>query len=136
VIGDPAPNCAKTYTASYKCADGSVNNVSIPAEGNGDPFVLYCGPGESYKGRFADEPNRDLSGPFELLDTPSDVPQKCVEFCRGQGQFFAGLQYGDQCFCGNTCDHYGPATNCNIPCSYDPGETCGGSWANSVYQVQ
>ncbi len=136
VIGNPAPNCAKTYTASYRCGDGSVNSVNLPAEANGDTTVLYCGPGYSYVGCFTDQPNRDLSGPSERLDTAGDVLERCVDFCRGQGQFFAGLQYGDQCFCGNTFDHYGPATNCNMPCTYDPGETCGGTWANSVYRVQ
>lgn len=39
----------------------------------------------------------------------------------------------NQCFCGNSYGSYGTATNCNVTCSANPNENCGGFWANSVY---
>ena len=48
---------------------------------------------------------------------------------------FAGLQYSRECFCDNNYDDYGTADNCNMACSGDSGQTCGGSWALSVYKT-
>ena len=50
-----------------------------------------------------------------------------------------GLQFSQECFCGNTyfsaeVDAV-PSDACYMPCSGDEGEICGGPWANSVYIV-
>jgi hypothetical protein len=42
VIGDPAPNCRKTYTASYWCGDGVLRYVNLPAEATGSAAQLSC----------------------------------------------------------------------------------------------
>ncbi|CAN0272691.1 unnamed protein product, partial [Scytosiphon promiscuus] len=42
-----------------------------------------------------------------------------------------------QCYCsadGDSPDELGTATNCDVACSGDAGETCGGTWAISVYE--
>jgi hypothetical protein len=60
---------------------------------------------------------------------------RCVAFCRSQGYAYAGAQFSRQCYCGNEFGKRGRASNCNMPCAGNPSETCGGSWANSVYKV-
>ena len=44
-----------------------------------------------------------------------------------------------QCFCGNEFGSYGLASTkgfaCDMQCSNDPSEICGGSWANSIYST-
>ena len=59
----------------------------------------------------------------------------CVEECRAQGFAYAATQYSSYCFCGNRYGASGPAHNCNMPCAGNPGEICGGAWANSVYET-
>ena len=54
-------------------------------------------------------------------------------FC--QRFLLAGVQWREQCFCGNDGDKYGAATNCNLPCAGNKQLTCGGGWANSVYKT-
>ena len=39
------------------------------------------------------------------------------------------------CACGNSYGSQGVSTNCNMPCSGNSLEICGGGGANSVYQV-
>ena len=84
-------------------------------------------------GCFADTATRDLSGPEE--SSPTQTPAECKQWYGGQGFKYAGVQYGDQCFCGNSISRYGTSSACTMPCSGDSTQTCGGVWANSVYQT-
>ena len=70
--------------------------------------------------------------------------QDCVDQCGSHGFLYAGLQNGDLCFCGNDYDKYGRAddSECDIKCrqpdaaiekTYNPFDSCGGRWRNSVY---
>ena len=49
-----------------------------------------------------------------------------------QNTLFAGAQFGTECFCGDSYDKHGEASNCDVPCSGDGSEICGGDNANSV----
>ena len=76
---------------------------------------------------------RDLSGyvSFSARLTIS----RCVKICRSRGFRYAGTQYRTECFCGESYGKFGQANNCNMPCAGDSKEICGGSWANSVFEV-
>jgi len=52
-----------------------------------------------------------------------------------QHRFFA-LQWGGECHHGNSFGTYGLSDACNDECEKDPGETCGGYLANSVYMTE
>jgi hypothetical protein len=43
---------------------------------------------------------------------------------------YAGLQFGGECWAGNTFGKYGkkPDSECNMPCREDNKRKCGGSW--------
>jgi hypothetical protein len=61
----------------------------------------------------------------------------CVDFCAGYK--YAGLEYASQCFCGNTiaadrAPQDGILGNCQMKCTGDDGEYCGGPSALSLYQ--
>jgi len=84
----------------------------------GDPFGL--------KGR-------DLF--FFAFGSYAMTPNLCIRECAKRGFRYAGVQYGTQCFCGNSYGSYGRATNCDMECSGDKSQMCGGSWANSVYKA-
>jgi hypothetical protein len=77
---------------------------------------------------------RDLNG-FAVQRGNMTIDM-CISICRERGFGYAGIQAGQQCFCGKTYGKYGKAENCSTPCSGNPGQICGGSWANSVYRVK
>ena len=76
--------------------------------------------------------NRDMNG---YSFRGNMTVKKCSETCLKSGFKYAGVQYADYCFCDNFYGRYGKADNCNMPCSGDKNEICGGAWANSVYEL-
>ena len=51
---------------------------------------------------------------------------------------FFGLQGGDECYCGDDDENFLPAqsSECDIPCSGNISEFCGGSWRMNLYSTQ
>ncbi len=86
-----------------------------------------------YIGCFRDKEQRDLSGFF--VSSSKMTIGKCLYICKNRGFRYAGLQYSSQCFCDNSYGRYGKADNCNMTCSGNSNEVCGGGWANSVFSV-
>jgi hypothetical protein len=82
---------------------------------------------------------KDTNAPFDLdgdlIRDPANTPKKCIEHCRNKGFAYAGVQYGESCLCGNSYGRYGPADNCNMPCTGDGSQTCGGFYANMVFST-
>ncbi|CAN0136032.1 unnamed protein product, partial [Hapterophycus canaliculatus] len=64
--------------------------------------------------------------------------QYCANFCRDKGSDYFGTQYSYQCFCSASGAE--PTlvkeedTVCGDPCSGAADETCGGSYAMTVYK--
>ena len=50
---------------------------------------------------------------------------------------YAGVQFKAYCFCGNSYGLYGAAaeSECNMVCSGDNTQRCGGSSRNGVYKI-
>lgn len=60
--------------------------------------------------------------------------KSCATSCEGSAYF--GTQFGEECYCSSGSDELdslGEAT-CNMECSGDDSETCGGRLAISVYE--
>ncbi|HZS39580.1 MAG TPA: WSC domain-containing protein [Polyangia bacterium] len=95
------------------------------------PTAMPPGARASYVGCFVDQDDRDL--PDAFMDGNMSIG-RCAEHCRNARYF--GVQYGNQCFCGNRYGRYGQATDadCNMRCSGNQAQLCGGNWRNSVYQ--
>ena len=53
------------------------------------------------------------------------------------GYAYAGVQHGTFCHCGSSYGQFGalPESACNVPCTGDAHQTCGGSWSSSVYNT-
>ena len=51
---------------------------------------------------------------------------------------YAGVENGDACYCGNADDKFIPTDpkECNIPCTGDQSQFCGGSWRLQVYDTE
>jgi hypothetical protein len=87
-------------------------------------------PGD-YLGCYKDSGDRDLNGYIEY--TATNTPEQCVATCQAHGFAYAAVQYGGNCMCGDSYGKYGPADNCDMQCSGNANEKCGGGWANDVY---
>jgi hypothetical protein len=86
----------------------------------------------TYLGCFNDPQSPfDLDGYLER--SAQNTPQSCIQTCYNQGFAFAGVQYGQSCLCGNSYGKTGTADRCNMPCTGDASQVCGGYNANSVY---
>ena len=78
-----------------------------------------------------------------LLDDSTNFPRKntqelCKEHCNAKNYRFAGVQFGSQCFCGNTAPPFSavaPEEECNKVCPGDQNQMCGGTWRMNVFQL-
>ena len=92
---------------------------------------------EGYMGCFVDQlipMHRDLSGLFNHGSRGSY--KSCKSYCRDY--FYFGLQFGYECYCGNEFGSHGraPEDECNMTCSHNREQACGGILRNSVYRVK
>jgi len=61
--------------------------------------------------------------------------EKCLAACQAANFSFAGLEYSEQCFCGDSFENGGApvSTGCDMTCVGDRDEICGGPARLSVY---
>jgi hypothetical protein len=123
--------CGSSY-GSY----GPSANCTSPCSGDG---TQVCGGGDAesvyqtaFFGCFGDNAGRrDLSGASSVGAT--NTPAQCLSFCKGAGYAYAAVEFGTQCFCGNTYGSYGPSAGCTSACAGDATQVCGGFDAESVF---
>lgn len=99
---------------------------------------------QSFVGCYNDGPNRVLEI-TTLVDSSTLTVESCKEKC--SGYIFAGLEIGEECYCGNTIrlgkagsGGFGGKVGQKIKktqCSYicNGSEACGGPWAMAIYTV-
>ncbi|KAF8908562.1 copper radical oxidase with WSC domains [Gymnopilus junonius] len=54
--------------------------------------------------------------------------ESCINFCDSQSFFFAGVEFGDECYCSNVIGPGGTnatSTDCNVACAGNANEPCG-----------
>lgn len=63
-------------------------------------------------------------------NTSGMTQESCTNFCSTAGYFYAGVEYSQECYCGNTFSGgAAPASNqgdCNMACTGNSAEACGG----------
>ena len=120
-----------------RVADSECNMpcTANPAEMCGGVWYnsIYRASVTPYVGCFTDDTNRAL--PAEL-SSGGETVESCMQKAAAAGYAYAGLQYYGQCFAGNTPGYTRVAdSGCNIPCTANPAEMCGGVWYNSIYRA-
>ena len=124
-----ASNCDKAcFGASDQICGGSWAN-NVYRIGNQEIVQHEI----AYVGCFADTDDRDLDGP--VSNSEDMTVDNCISFCANQNYVYAGVQFGQECLCGNSFGKYGQASNCDHDCSGASDQVCGGLWANSVYGI-
>jgi hypothetical protein len=94
--------------------------------------------GWSYLGCYSDNISaRALKGvQFANLGVGKVTSTGCMEYCGKAGFSLAGTEYASECFCGDKLEgsiKFG-AEKCEMKCSGDESQICGGSAALSVYE--
>ncbi|MBL8343148.1 MAG: WSC domain-containing protein [Rubrivivax sp.] len=87
-----------------------------------------------YLGCFRD-PNRPFDLDGFLVRSAQNTPERCIQTCAAKGFKYAGVQYGESCLCGNSYGRFGAAPACNVPCTGNAGQACGGPNANAVFST-
>uniref|UniRef100_A0A1B6CJW1 protein xylosyltransferase n=1 Tax=Clastoptera arizonana TaxID=38151 RepID=A0A1B6CJW1_9HEMI len=80
---------------------------------------------------------RLLSGYYTNLKS-NNSPQNCINLCLQSGFPFAGVQYRNECFCGNDepiSTARLPDSSCNMKCPANPKEACGGYYTINIYHT-
>lgn len=62
--------------------------------------------------------------------------EMCMNFCDVMGFPVAGLEYGGECYCGDSFENGGGGCSggCSTPCIGDDTQMCGGDWKMNVYE--
>ncbi|KAJ6465330.1 WSC domain-containing protein, partial [Mycena sanguinolenta] len=61
--------------------------------------------------------------------------ESCLDSCAAGGYILGGVEYGDECYCGNALLYvYGSSEACDMPCSGNASEFCGGPDSLNLYQ--
>lgn len=125
-LGNQGQNCGGDYA-------NDVYSVSGRVVSNEDRKAPWTGVSR-YVGCFKDAPERDLVRETYTITNEMTVDM-CAARCRQSGFAYAGLQAGNQCFCGNSYGKFGPSNGCALKCLGNQNQVCGGDWANSIYSL-
>ncbi|KAF8799941.1 WSC-domain-containing protein [Phlegmacium glaucopus] len=63
--------------------------------------------------------------------------ESCLAFCTPGEYIFAGVEFARECYCDNVIESTGApisSSSCNMPCTGNPDEICGGSNAINIFQ--
>jgi len=69
-------------------------------------------------------------------DTKNMTVENCVNFCNGQKYIYAGVEYAQECYCGNIISNGGTTasnSDCSFPCTGNASETCGAGNRLNLY---
>ena len=75
--------------------------------------------------------------PF-LAAVSSNTIESCTSACSDAGYDLAGTEYAAECWCGNSIEAGGapaPASECNMVCSGNPSQYCGGPNRLNLYNI-
>jgi len=74
----------------------------------------------------------------DSFSDPSMTVDLCGDFCSNLNYTLFGVEYADECYCGNsfaTGTTLDVNNDCNMACAGDNTELCGGAGAMNVYEV-
>lgn len=77
--------------------------------------------------------NHDISSTLSSITV-----ENCIAGCASDGYSIAGLMNGNQCLCDNAMSRNSPAldaTQCDLNCSGNTTEVCGGTWHYDIYST-
>ncbi|OBT50969.1 hypothetical protein VE04_08835 [Pseudogymnoascus sp. 24MN13] len=91
-----------------------------------------------YKGCLMDQDPKSL--PEKIVYTGTNTPNKCLKACSDYGYNAAGMEYGEECYCGDKSDPSKQGaklvaeSDCSTPCPGDARYLCGAGNRLSYYE--
>ncbi|KAH8988288.1 copper radical oxidase [Lactarius hatsudake] len=70
------------------------------------------------------------------VDATGMTVESCVNFCNGQNFIYAGIEYAQECYCGNIISHGSASvasSDCSFACTGDASEKCGAGNRLNLY---
>lgn len=127
------PNRLSVWTLGDEPVSSS--STAVSSSSSALPSASGLPDGWAYKGCYIDPPGRAMAG---APGSPSatNTPEKCIATCIANGFTVAGMEYSDECYCGNALNNAASKTaetDCNMPCSGDNTEMCGAGNRVSLY---
>lgn len=119
-----------------KCGAG--NRLSIVSQGTPE---IYAPPAPQtgglndtweYQGCVEDNVNDKRTFFWQLYYPGVLTPSMCLSRCAQYGYHAAGLEYGEECYCGDPANiatrgaTFRPESECNVPCAGNASAICGG----------
>ncbi|KAN0137473.1 WSC domain containing protein [Lactarius tabidus] len=92
--------------------------------------------GWSSIGCYSDNVNGRALTAAAYTDTVGMTVESCVNFCNSKNLIYAGVEYAQECYCGNTITDGSTSvasTDCNFACKGDASETCGAGNRLNMY---
>ncbi|KAL2134895.1 hypothetical protein VTI74DRAFT_10530 [Chaetomium olivicolor] len=121
--------------ATQKCGAGdrlSIVSKGVPKE-YAPPAPQKTGLGDwEYQGCAEDNINDKRTFFWQLFFHGVMTPKMCLDRCAQYGYHAAGLEYGEECYCGDPANMatrgatFRPESECNIVCAGDAEHICGG----------
>jgi len=119
------------------------NCVKTPISALQNPFTDELANGWAYLGCATDvTTSRSLKGYSNIYSSSQTTMTVdiCVKLCAASNFIYAGLEYGGQCFCGNSFPSSRLPSKkilgtCNMPCNGNPKQMCGGSNQLNLYKA-
>jgi hypothetical protein len=134
--GGPARLNVYQFGATPPAASNAAPSSIAPSPSASPAAVAQVG--WNYKACYAEIPNgRTLPNGVQVAGLMT--VEGCQSACQAAGYILAGLEYSQECWCGNTFSVGGaPATDgevgCNMACKGNANEMCGGSLRLNVYE--
>ncbi|KAF8269906.1 WSC domain-containing protein [Lactarius quietus] len=87
-------------------------------------------------GCFTDDPSHRTLTSKDITDASNLTVECCVNSCKSQNYIYAGVENGNECYCGNKVAFVAegiPQSQCSSKCVGNYSESCGGSESLELY---
>jgi hypothetical protein len=127
-------NMACGGNANQKCGAGnrlSVWSSQTPVKVIPVPKPVQNVSDWTYQGCITEGPNGAKVFPWKLANSTGNSPEWCLGKCQEYGYMAAGMEYGEECYCGDLegIEKQGSVqvaeSECSTPCPGDPTAICG-----------
>jgi hypothetical protein len=143
VTSESACNMACTGNSAETCGSGGHLNIYS----NGPPPAFQPPTAQtrgldgawSYQGCALDNVNQVRTFSWQLIYSGTLTPNICLTQCALYGYMAAGLEYGDECYCGDPANMattgatFVSDDQCNVVCAGNGSSYCGGGSRLSTY---
>ncbi|KAJ9098763.1 hypothetical protein QFC21_004411 [Naganishia friedmannii] len=132
--GDTGAICGGPYKLSlYELGPVGYAPTSPPPVATPAPAPAL--PTYTYQGCIKDGIPRVLNSTSTY--SPSNMsPSFCASIAQQAGRKYFGIEYGGDCYVGDSLLSNTPATDCSTPCTSGDKGACGGAWTISLYSLE